>query len=102
MLETRVSCSKNSTSSNTGIRPRIINTQTGITRESWNNTEEAIFTAPAIQEKKKHKWKLKYHSFYVCRPPALWRPPQDSPACNKKNNNKIKNNKVSNSDLFRI
>jgi hypothetical protein len=51
MLEAQVPCSKNSTSSNTRIRPRIINTQTGITGDSWNNTEETIFTAPAISRK---------------------------------------------------
>jgi hypothetical protein len=51
MLEAQVPCSNNSTSSNTRIRPRIINTQTGITRYSWNNTEETTFTAPAISRK---------------------------------------------------
>jgi hypothetical protein len=51
MLEAQVPCSNSRTSSNTGIRPEIINTQTGITRDSWNNTEETIFTAPTISRK---------------------------------------------------
>jgi len=51
MLEAQVPCNNNSTGSNTGIRPRIINTQRGMTRDSWNNTEGTIFTAPAVSRK---------------------------------------------------